>query len=68
MFIEIRIEPAICEAASGCDLCVRLCPAEIFQANGGQVKSVYDNEDECTLCNLCVDQCPGNCIKVIKLY
>ena len=68
MFIELRIDPITCQAASGCALCARLCPVEAFQVEGGQVTPVYDNEDECTLCSLCVDQCPGHAIAVIKLY
>jgi NAD-dependent dihydropyrimidine dehydrogenase PreA subunit len=41
---------------------------EAFRVEGEQVTPVYDNEDECTLCSLCVDQCPGHAIEVIKLY
>jgi NAD-dependent dihydropyrimidine dehydrogenase PreA subunit len=68
MFVEIRINPRICQAAAECDLCVRLCPAEIFLSEGNKVSAIYDNEDECTFCDLCVDQCPGHSIEVIKLY
>jgi NAD-dependent dihydropyrimidine dehydrogenase PreA subunit len=68
MFIELRIDPVACQVASGCDLCARLCPVEAFRVEGGWVTPVYDNEDECTLCNLCVEQCPGRAIEVIKLY
>lgn len=68
MFIEVRIEPSNCQAARGCDLCVRLCPVEVFRLEGGQVSPIYDNEDECTLCNLCVDQCPARAVAVVKLY
>jgi NAD-dependent dihydropyrimidine dehydrogenase PreA subunit len=68
MFIEIKINPVTCEVSSGCDVCVRLCPAEIFQANSEQVTTIFDNEDECTLCDLCVEQCPGKSIQVGKLY
>jgi NAD-dependent dihydropyrimidine dehydrogenase PreA subunit len=68
MFIELRIDHTTCQVASGCDLCARLCPVEAFRVEGGQVALIYDNEDECTLCNLCVDQCPENAIEVVKLY
>ena len=68
MFIDLRIDSANCQVASGCDLCVRVCPVEAFQVEGGRVLPIYANEDECTLCNLCVDQCPGQAIEVIKLY
>jgi NAD-dependent dihydropyrimidine dehydrogenase PreA subunit len=68
MFIELRIDPITCQVAGGCDLCARLCPVEAFRVEGAQVTLIYDNENECTLCNLCVDQCPGNAIEVVKLY
>ncbi len=68
MFIELRIDHTTCQVASGCDLCARLCPVEAFRVEGGQVTLIYDNEDECTLCNLCVDQCPEDAIEVVKLY
>ena len=69
MFVEIRIEQSKCKDAPGCDdLCVLLCPAEVFRSDGEQVVTRYDNEDECTFCGLCVDQCPGHCIDLIKLY
>lgn len=67
-FIEVRINPKTCQVASGCDLCVRLCPVAAFRAENGRITLIYDNEDECTLCDLCVSQCPGKAIRVIKLY
>jgi Na+-translocating ferredoxin:NAD+ oxidoreductase RNF subunit RnfB len=68
MFVEIRINPNTCRAAAGCDLCVQICPAEIFHSAEKRVSTIYDNEDECTFCDLCVDQCPCHSIEVIKLY
>ena len=68
LFIEIRNEPNLCKAGYGCDLCVQLCPVEIFQRRGKNIVTIYDNEDECTLCNLCVDQCPEHAVEVIKQY
>jgi NAD-dependent dihydropyrimidine dehydrogenase PreA subunit len=68
MFIKIRIDPTTCQVVNGCDLCARVCPVEAFQVEAGQVVPIYENEDECTLCDLCVDQCPGRSIAVIKLY
>lgn len=68
MFIELRIDPATCQVASPCDLCARVCPVEVFRIEGGRVVAIYANEDECTLCNLCVDQCPAHAIEVVKLY
>ncbi len=68
MFIEVRVNLADCQAPTGCKLCTQVCPVGVFRLGSGQVNTAYDNEDECTLCDLCVDQCPGNCIVVNKLY
>ena len=68
IFIEIRINPKTCQVASGCNLCERLCPVSAFRVQNGQVMTLFDNEDECILCDLCVNQCPGQAIRVIKQY
>jgi electron transport complex protein RnfB len=68
MFIEIRIESSKCQKAAGCDVCLRICPADVFSPKGEHVVTIFDNEDECAFCGLCVDQCPGQCIDLIKLY
>jgi NAD-dependent dihydropyrimidine dehydrogenase PreA subunit len=68
IFIQLRIDPDICQVADGCDLCVRLCPVAAFRIKDAQVEPIFDNEDECTLCDLCVSQCPGSAIEIIKQY
>lgn len=68
IFIEVRVDRETCRVADGCDQCVRVCPVAAFEIRDGQIALVYDNEDECTLCNLCVDRCPVGAIRVVKRY
>lgn len=68
VFIEVRIDREACLAKQGCEICSRVCPVAAFVIGNGQLMLVHDNEDECTLCNLCVEQCPANAIEVARLY
>ena len=69
MFIRVEVEP---EAARDRELAKRLaeaCPVNIFeQAPDGSVRIVPENEDECTLCELCLQAAPDGRVKVWKLY
>jgi NAD-dependent dihydropyrimidine dehydrogenase PreA subunit len=42
---------------------------DIFtRADGGTAQVVPENEDECILCNVCVDRCPVDAVSLGKLY
>jgi NAD-dependent dihydropyrimidine dehydrogenase PreA subunit len=42
---------------------------DIFaRADGGTARVVIENEDECILCNVCVDRCPVDAVSLVKLY
>ena len=46
-----------------------VCPVDIFaQTDGGTLRIVQENLDECVLCELCINAAPAGTIKVIKLY
>ena len=69
IFIKVEVDKDKCEAPSSrCQECVRVCPVDVFQSEGGEIITMPDNEDECTLCNICVEKCPAKAIKVTKLY
>ena len=38
------------------------------QADDGSARVVEENEDECVLCDLCVQAAPEGKVRVIKLY
>jgi NAD-dependent dihydropyrimidine dehydrogenase PreA subunit len=65
-FIEItldrdRIAPEVARSL------VTLCPVEIF-AWDGNLQVNPEQEDECTLCDLCVNAVPAGAITIHKLY
>ncbi len=68
MFIRVTVDQAILEKTPGlAKQLVEVCPVKIFAPSGGAgVKVVEDNEDECTLCELCTKASAG--VKVEKLY
>jgi NAD-dependent dihydropyrimidine dehydrogenase PreA subunit len=67
-FIKIDIDMHRCLGIEKCGKCIQVCPVNIFTSNGGYPKAVEDNEDECTLCNLCLQSCEADAITIHKLY
>ncbi|MCH8994530.1 MAG: ferredoxin [Chloroflexi bacterium] len=48
---------------------VEVCPVNIFEQDAdGKARVVEENEDECVLCDLCVQAAPPGKVRVIKLY
>ncbi|MCH8066875.1 MAG: ferredoxin [Chloroflexi bacterium] len=48
---------------------VEVCPVNIFEQDAdGTCVVVEENEDECVLCDLCVQAAPEGQVRVIKLY
>jgi len=47
----------------------RIIAANIFALDAsGKATIVEENEDECVLCNLCVEAAPPGSVRVVKLY
>ena len=69
MFIRLEIDP---EAAADRELAkklVEVCPVNIFDLDGeGKARVVEENEDECVLCDLCLQAAPSGRVRVVKLY
>jgi NAD-dependent dihydropyrimidine dehydrogenase PreA subunit len=69
MFIRLEIDP---EASADRELAkklVEVCPVNIFDLDGeGKARVVEENEDECVLCDLCVQAAPAGQVRVVKLY
>ena len=69
MFIRLEVEPA---AAADPELAKKLaevCPVDIFELDGeGKARVVEENEDECVLCDLCVQAAAPGQVRVVKLY
>ncbi|MBI4300219.1 MAG: 4Fe-4S binding protein [Chloroflexi bacterium] len=68
MFIELKIDIDRCRAGQPCRACIESCPVDIFVATDGLAAVVADNQDECTLCDLCLQRCPTEAVTLTKLY
>lgn len=66
-FIQIRIEHSKLAEDKAKEL-PPLCPVDIFVMANGQVDVRPEQEDECTLCELCLDAAPPGAIIIQKLY
>jgi len=68
MFIRVEIDDKKCLGLEKSGECIRICPVNIFEAKDGRVVVKEENEDECTLCSLCMDKCQPCAISIKKLY
>lgn len=59
---EGRFNPALARAL------VAKCPVDIFALDGERLRVRAEQEDECTLCELCLDAAPAGSIVIHKLY
>ena len=69
MFIRVEVDP---QAAADRELAKKLaevCPVNIFDVDGdGKAVIAAENEDECVLCDLCVQAAPPGQVRIVKLY
>jgi NAD-dependent dihydropyrimidine dehydrogenase PreA subunit len=69
MFVRVEIDDDAARDAALAKQLVEVCPVNIFElAPDGSARIVADNEDECVLCDLCVQAAPAGKVRVIKLY
>ena len=67
-FIRVEIDLSKCMDLSDLDNWVQVCPVNIFKAEDGRPAVVEENEDECTLCMLCIEAFPPDALTIHKLY
>ncbi len=68
IFIRLEIDEQTCLGVKACGLCIKTCPVKIFEKQDDRPVSVEENEDECTLCTLCLTECTPKAIRLLKLY
>ena len=69
MFVHVEIDDDAAADASLAKQLVEVCPVNIFALDAsGKAVIVEENEDECVLCDLCVQAAPAGKVRVIKLY
>ncbi len=69
MFIDVKVDDALARDPEMAKKLTEVCPVGIFeQGDGGKLKIVAENLDECVLCDLCTAAAPDGGVRVIKLY
>jgi NAD-dependent dihydropyrimidine dehydrogenase PreA subunit len=67
VFIQIEVHQADIPLQKA-EQIVSLCPVEIFTISGQRLGVQLDHEDECTLCELCLDAAPAGSLIIRKIY
>ncbi len=68
MFLVLQVDRKRCRDGAACARCVDVCPVDVFRLEDGKLTIDAENEDECTLCELCLQACPQEALRLIKLY
>jgi NAD-dependent dihydropyrimidine dehydrogenase PreA subunit len=69
MFVRVEVDQDVAQDKELAKKLVDVCPVNIFElAADGSARIVDENEDECVLCDLCVQAAPAGKVRVIKLY
>ena len=66
MFIKIHVDAVKLGDKAGA--VAQVCPVKIFELKERRLAVIEAEEDECTLCDLCLERCPGGGIRIEKLY
>ena len=67
-FIKVEIHLSKCTDMADVTKWVQGCPVNIFALENNQPVVAQENEDECTLCMLCIEAFPRGAITIHKLY
>jgi NAD-dependent dihydropyrimidine dehydrogenase PreA subunit len=67
VFIRLEVVETQLNSVVARDL-TALCPVDIFAVENDRLRVVPEEEDECTLCELCLDAAPAGAITIHKLY
>lgn len=68
-FIDVEVDGALAGDRELAKKLVEVCPVDIFSIDdGGVLRVVEDQLDECVLCDLCLDVGPRGGVRVLKLY
>ncbi|MGH2924638.1 MAG: 4Fe-4S dicluster domain-containing protein [Solirubrobacterales bacterium] len=70
VFIAIDVDGAAAADPAIAAKLAEVCPVDIFAADGegGTLRIVEGNLDECVLCELCLEAAPDGAVTIRKLY
>lgn len=67
VFITIEVDQDQIEVETARQI-TALCPVDIFVVERGRLTIQPEQEDECTLCELCLDAAPAGALTINKRY
>ena len=67
-FIALQVDWGRCVDGVACASCVDVCPVDVFRLEDDRLVIDSEKEDECILCELCLQTCPQEAIQLLKLY
>jgi NAD-dependent dihydropyrimidine dehydrogenase PreA subunit len=69
LFIGVDVDDEVAHDAGLAAKLEEVCPVDIYATgDGGTLRIVEANLDECVLCRLCIDAAPPGTVRVLKLY
>ena len=68
LFIDVQVDEKAAKDPALTAKLVEVCPVNIFAKDGGGLRIVEENLDECVLCDLCIQAAPPGTVRVVKLY
>jgi NAD-dependent dihydropyrimidine dehydrogenase PreA subunit len=68
LFIDVVVDESVTGDPELAQKLEDACPVDIYANDGGRLKVVDENLDECVLCELCTKAAPAGKLQVLKLY
>lgn len=68
IFIKVEINQSKCVYNNRGKELIEVCPVKIFKLVNRKIIIDQENEDECTLCDLCLNIYPKGIIKIKRMY
>lgn len=67
-FVEVKLNRAAFNEGALFERVAAACPVDVFSFGRGELAVRSENEDECTLCGLCLLKGPPGGVRVRRLY
>ena len=68
LFVQVKIDQSKFSTKQARELCARACPVDALKATEEALLIDGENEDECILCDLCIQNAPEGAVKVVRTY
>jgi NAD-dependent dihydropyrimidine dehydrogenase PreA subunit len=69
LFIAVEVDEPVRSDPGMVAKLAEVCPVDIYASgDGGKLRIVTENLDECVLCQLCINAAPAGTVRVVKLY